>query len=103
MILRQSIWNSEEQKDEKEWRKANGTHRTQPNKTIATIWTFQRRIEKKTENIFKAIMAENFSKLETETSRSIRPKESQRGWTQTGVHQDTLNCLKPKTKKNFFF
>lgn len=49
-------------------------------------------IEKETENIFKAIMAENFSKLERETSRSMRPKEPQIGRTQTGVHQDTLNC-----------
>ena len=48
-------------------------------------------------------MAENFSKLETETSRSIRPKESQIRLNPNRCAPIYIKLLKVKDKKNFFF
>ena len=46
-------------------------------------------------------MAENFSKLETETSRLIRPKESQIGLNPNRCAPIYIKLL--KVKDNFFF
>ena len=48
-------------------------------------------------------MAENFSKLETETSRLIRPKESQIGLNPNRCAPIYIKLLKVKDKKIFFF
>ena len=52
------------------------------------------------ENLFEQIMKENFLNLvkEMNSRKSRKPRESQRSWTQRGIHQGTSSLSYPRLK-----